>query len=97
MKSKRGKLHLPKYHLNTKKTRQKNRQRDELAMIAAANEAELEDQMIRATDLAKEAALRKDDVDHLTKLEADAKKSKNAAAKTLPKYAKVRQKNRQRD
>ena len=43
-------------------------------MIAAANKAELEDQTIRAMDLAEEAALHKDDVDHLTKLETDAKK-----------------------
>ena len=43
------------------------------------------------------AVLHKDAVDHLTKLEADAKKSKNAPAKTFAKYAKVRQKNRQRD
>ena len=47
-------------------------------MIAAANEAELEDQMIRATDLAEETALHKDAVDHLTKLE-------NAAAKNVGK------------
>ena len=66
-------------------------------MIAAANEAELEDQMIRATDLAEETALHRDAEDHLTKLEADVKKSKNVAAKMLAKYAKVRQKNRQRD
>ena len=95
--AKKGKIASAKISSKYKKTRQKNRQRDELAMIAAANEAELEDQMIRATDLAEEAALHKDAVDHLTKLEADAKKSKNAAAKTLAKYAKVRQKNRQRD
>ena len=61
-------------------------------MIGAANQAELEDQMIRAMDLAEETALHKDPVDHLTKLEADAKKSKNAASKTSAKYVKVRQK-----
>ena len=43
-------------------------------MIAAANKAELEDQIIQATDLAEEAALHKDAVDRLRKLEADAKK-----------------------
>ena len=93
----KGKIESAQISSKYKKTRQKNRQRDKLAMIAAANEAELEDQMIRATDLAEEAALHKDAIDHLMKLEADAKKSKNAAAKTLAKYAKVRQKNRQRD
>ena len=95
--AKKGKIISAKISSKYKKTRQKNRQRDELAMIAAANEAGLEDQMIRATDLAEEAALHKDAVDHLAKLEADAEKSKNTSAKTLAKYAKVRQKNRQRD
>ena len=81
--TKKGKIASAKISSKYKKTRQKNKQRDELAMIAAANKAELEDQMIRATDLAEEAALHRDE-------EADSKKSKNAAAKTLAKYAKVR-------
>ena len=89
---KKGKIGSAKISSKYKKTRQKNRQRGELAMIAAANEAELENQMIRATDLAEEAALHKDAVYHLTKLEADGKKSKNAAVKTLAKYAKIRKK-----
>ena len=90
--AKKGKNASAKIPSKYKKTRQKNRKRDKLAMIAAANEAELEDQILRATDLAEEAALHKDAVYHLTKLEADAKKTKNGAAKTLAKYAKVRQK-----
>ena len=90
--TKKGEIASAKISSKYKKTRKKNRQRDELAMIAAANEAELEDQMTRATDLAEEAALHRDAEDHLTKLEADAKKSKNAAVKTLAKYAKVRKK-----
>ena len=82
---------LPKRWQNTRKYGKKIG-RDEQAMIQAADDAELQDQMIRATDEAEDKYLEEEAVKALGKLEKEAKKNKVLAGKTRDKYKQIRKK-----
>ena len=72
----------PKTLAKYAKVRQKNRQRDEQATIQSADDAELQDQMIRATDETEDKYLQDEAVKALGKLEKEAWKKKVLSGKT---------------